>query len=164
MLLAIHISFYMDPNLSGHCSLCTVLPDPLLSRLQILSPLFPLGCVLRIREAYYPWPRFPHCMYRFLPGEEMKRTKTDREYMGTLWSKCSGYQHGLWTQRDLGVSLCLILTHYSKSQVSFLMYKAGKPHRMNARVKRHHACKALSKGSVHGCYYYCCIEKPKIWN
>lgn len=100
-LLAIQINFHVDPHLSGHWSLYTFSLTPCHLQLQILSPLFLLGNVLRMQEAYYPWPRFPHCMYIFFPGEEM-RTERDRG------CKCSGYQHRLRRLTDLGASASLI--------------------------------------------------------
>ena len=49
------------------------------------SPLFLMGHVLRMQEAYYLWPGFPHWMHRFSPAGEM-RIERDAGYRSTLRS------------------------------------------------------------------------------
>lgn len=61
-------SFQISPSLS----LGTLSPDPLLPPTAD-SPLFLLGHVLRMQEAYYLWHGFPMTgMHRFSPVEEIR--------------------------------------------------------------------------------------------
>lgn len=81
-LLIILTSIWSQISLS--LFLVHFLPDPLLPPTAD-SPLFLLGHVLRMQEAYYLWHGFPHWMHRFSPVEEI-RTERDAGYGSTLRS------------------------------------------------------------------------------
>lgn len=81
-LLIILTSIWTQISLS--LVLVYFLPDPLLPS-TAESPLFLLGHVLRMQEAYYLWPGFPHWMHRFSPVREM-RIERDAGYRSTLRS------------------------------------------------------------------------------
>lgn len=81
-LLIILTSIWSQISLS--LFLVHFLPDPLLPPTAD-SPLFLLGHVLRMQEAYYLWPGFPHWMHRFSSVEEI-RIERDAGYRSTLRS------------------------------------------------------------------------------
>lgn len=81
-LLIILTSIWSQISLS--LFLVHFLPDPLLPPTAD-SPLFLLGHVLRMQEAYYLWHGFPHWMHRFSPVEEI-RIERDAGYGSTLRS------------------------------------------------------------------------------
>ena len=81
-LLIILTSIWSQISLS--LFLVHFLPDPLLPPTAD-SPLFLLGHVLRMQEAYYLWHGFPHWTHRFSPVEEI-RIERDAGYRSTLRS------------------------------------------------------------------------------